>query len=135
MPLNPDSAIAPTDDAILIESPASELETPVTKPRIERKVLPVIETVTNPNGNGQSNGHAKINGRAKLNGAGRNGAAGKSGQDIDGLIRQAEAVHTSLRDTLLKNAELLKGLKAHRRRSRALQSTIAQLRTLKTLGV
>jgi len=59
----------------------------------------------------------------------------KRGQDIDGLIRQAEALRSSLRDTLVKNNELLKGLKAHRRCNRVMQNTIASLRQLKTLGV
>ena len=97
----------------------------------------MTEPVTHPNGNAAANGngHTATNGQAKTNGQSRNGAARKPGQDIDGLIRQAEAFHTSLRDTLLKTNELLKGLKRHRRQSRVLQTTIASLRQLKTLGV
>ena len=82
-----------------------------------------------------NNGHAPSNGHAKANGQARNGTARKPGQDIDGLIRQAESLRTSLRDTLLKNNELLKGLKRHRRLNRSVQNTIASLRQLKTLGV
>jgi hypothetical protein len=36
---------------------------------------------------------------------------------------------------LVKNNELLKGLKTHRRCNRVMQNTIASLRQLKTLGV
>ena len=99
------------------------------------------EPVTNTNGNAASdstshnNGQAKTNGRAKLNGEARNGTARKSGQDVDNLIRQAEAVRTSLRDTLLKTNDLLKGLKRHRRLNRSVQNTLASLRQLRGLGV
>jgi len=91
----------------------------------------VPEHITNHNGNGHTNG----NGQAKTNGQARNGTARKPGQDIDGLIRQAEALRTSLRDTFLKNNELLKSLKRHRRQSRAVQNTLASLRQLKSIGI
>jgi hypothetical protein len=89
----------------------------------------VTELVTNPNGHAQGNGHTSTNGQARY------GAARKTGQDIDSLIRQAEALRTAHRDSLVKANELLKALKRHRRQSRALQTTIASLRQLKTLGV
>lgn len=97
------------------------------------------EPVSNPSQDaassaaGSSNGHARTNGRAKHNGEARRTKA--SQQDIASVVQQAEALRTSLRDTQLKTNELLKGLKAHRRRSRVLQNTIASLRQLKTLGV
>jgi len=103
----------------------------------------VPEPTTNTNGNAavsgngstQSNGHAKANGQAKLNGDARNASARKPGQDVEGLIRQAEVLRTSLREILTKTNELHKALKAHRRRSRAVQNTLASLRQLRTLGV
>jgi hypothetical protein len=135
MPLTPEAAIPPAKNAIRIESPIAGTETPVSQPKPQRRTNPVPEPITNQNGNAASNGNGQTNGHAKSNGQARNGAARKTGQDIDGLIRQAEALRTSLRDTLLKNNELLKGLKRHRRQSRAVQSTIASLRQLKGLGV
>ena len=99
------------------------------------------EPATNSNGNaaasgnGQSSGHAKVNRPAKTNGEARSGAARKPRLDVESLIRQAEALRTSLRDTLLKTNALLKGLKQHRRQSRALRNTIDSLRQLKGLGV
>jgi hypothetical protein len=139
--LDPDTTIAPAEDAIRIESPKANPEAPVTKPGAERKVSPVPQPVTNSNenaasnGNGQPNGHAKTNGQAKVSGQSRNSAARKSGQDIDGLIRQTEALRTSLRDTLLKTNDLLTGLKQNRRVNRSLQTTLASLKQLKSLGV
>ena len=135
MPLESKSAIPPAKNAIRIESPGTNSENPAPQPQTERKVSPVPEPITNSNGNTPTNGHAKTNGRTKHNGEARNGAARKPGQNIDGLIRQAEALRTSLRDTLLKNKDLLNALKQHRRQNRAVQSTLASLRQLKTLGV
>ena len=97
------------------------------------------ETPTNANGNGHAttNGTASANGNAaKSNGHARKTTSGKGGQqDIGGLIQQAESLRTSLRDTLLKTNALVKGLKQHRRQSRAVQNTLASLRQLKGLGV
>ena len=138
--LEPESAIAPDEDAIRIESPGRESKKPVTKPQTRRRVSSVPEP-TNPNGNAasngnsQSNGHAKANGQNRVNGQARNGAARKPGQDIDGLIRQVEALRQAQRDAATKTHELLKGLKRHRRQTRAFQNTIASLRQLKGLGV
>lgn len=135
MPLDPESAIPPAADAIRIESPIAGTKPPVSQPNPQRRTIPVPEPVTNPNGNTVSNGNGQTNGHAKTNGQARNGTARKPTQDIDGLIRQAEALRTSLRDTLLKTNELLKGLKRHRRLNRGVQTTLASLRQLKTLGV
>jgi hypothetical protein len=129
------------DDAIRIVSSEAEPKTPVTKTKTRRRVSPVSEPATNSNGNaaasgnGQSSGHAKVNRPAKTNGEARSGAARKPRLDVESLIRQAEALRTSLRDTLLKTNALLKGLKQHRRQSRALRNTIDSLRQLKGLGV
>jgi hypothetical protein len=137
--LDPESAIGPADDAIRIVSSEANPDTPVTQSQPRRKASPVTEPVTNPKGNTASNGQAdgpvRTSRQAKVNGQARNGVARKPGQDIDGLIRQAETLRASLRDALLKNNELLKSLKAYRRRNRALQNTLASLRQLKTLGV
>jgi hypothetical protein len=127
--LDADTAIPPANDAIRIESPSAGTEIPVSKPKPQRRTIPVPDTTTN-------NGHAQANGQAKTNGQARKSSSSKaSQQDLAGLIAQVETLRQSQRETLLKTNELLKGLKRHRRQSRALESTIASLRQLKTLGV
>ncbi|MGA2034220.1 MAG: hypothetical protein ABSG68_18400 [Thermoguttaceae bacterium] len=123
--------------AIRIESPKG---TPIAiVPQSEEGETPSMTEPTNntdnTSGHAESNGHTGSKSHSQSNGQARKGTARKRGQDIDGLIRQAEALRSSLRDTLVKNNELLQGLKAHRRCNRAMQNTIASLRQLKTLGV
>ncbi len=134
MPLDCESAIKPNKKANRIESPKG---TPVAiVPQSEERTTPsMTEPTNNTKGHAEGNGHLENKTQAHSNGQARKGTHRKPGQDIDGLIRQAEALRSSLRDTLVKNSELLKGLKAHRRSSRVLQNTIASLRQLRTLGV
>jgi hypothetical protein len=121
------SAITSADDAIRIESSATEPEKPVTQPRNERKAVPVSDPVTNPNGNAASNGNSQSNGHAKANGQTKvNSQARKPGQDIDSLIRQVEALRQAQRDAAAKTHELLKGRKRHRRQTRAFQNAIRE---------
>jgi hypothetical protein len=153
--LDPSLAIASAKDAIRIESPKAEESkptSPTTKPKIERNKQPVSEPIASQNGNGhaqangqangQTNGHAngpangQTNGHAsRINGQPRRIMPKAGQQDLVGLIQQTETLRTALRDTLVKTNELVKGLKWHRRQSRAVQNTIASLRQLKTLGV
>jgi hypothetical protein len=134
--LDPESAIVPAEDAIRILSSGANSEAPVTQPRTRRRVSPVPEPATNPNGSAASNGNGQTNGHAtKTNGQARRNTPKVRQQDLAGLIQQAETLRTVLRETLVKTNELLKGLKRHRRQSRALESTIASLRQLKGLGV
>jgi hypothetical protein len=136
MPLGPESAIPPAEDAVRIESPmAVNASHPPVKPK--RRTAKVSTSATNPDPSGgqpaPANGHAKANSHTKTNGQARKATGAQ--QDIDGLMEQADTLRMALRDALLKTNELLKGLKRHRRQSRALQNTIAMLRQLKTLGV
>jgi hypothetical protein len=84
-----------------------------------------------------ANGHAANGDQAAVPAA--NGRARKAKkadrQDVEGLIEHAVLVRTSLRETLTKTNDLLKALKRHRRQSRAIASTLASLKQLKTLGV
>ena len=134
MPLDCESVIKPNKKAIRIESPKG---TPIAivPQSEERKTPSMTEPTNNTEGHAESNGHVENKTQAHSNGQARKGTHRKPGQDIDGLIRQVEALRSSLRDTLVKNNELLKGLKAHRRCNRVMQNTIASLRQLKTLGV
>ena len=81
---------------------------------------------TNGNGHAQTNGHVtKTNGRLRSK-------KGKP-QDMATLIDQAMKLRTALHNLTHETSELVKSLKQRRSQSRALESTIAQLRTLKTL--
>ena len=147
MILAPESAIKPADDVIRIESPQAEASTSTastSKPKTERTIKPVSVPITNTSGNGHaasngqvtSNGHAKANGRAKLSGEARNGTVRKAAHpDIAPLIEQAEKLRTALHDLTRQANGVVKALKQHRRQNRAIQTTLANLRQLKTLGV
>ena len=56
-------------------------------------------------------------------------------QDIVTLIEDAEKLRTAAHNLMCQASGVVKGLKQHRRQNRAVQQTIAQLRTLKSLGV
>ena len=94
------------------------------------------EPTTNTNGKAASNGRAETNGQAQSNGHVRRTSSRKAAQqDLTALIEQAEKIRTAAHDLMHQAGSLVKALKQHRRQSRAVQQTIAQLRTLKTLGV
>jgi len=134
MPLDSESAIKPSKQAIRIQSPKGPPIGPDPTSE-ERKNPTMTEPAASTNGHAEGDGQAESKPQAHSNGQARKGPHRKSGQDLDSLIRQAEVLRSSLRDTLVKNNELLKGLKAHRRSNRVLQNTIASLRQLRTLGV
>jgi uncharacterized protein YlxW (UPF0749 family) len=88
--------------------------------------------VTEPN----QNGHAGTNGQVATNGQTHNTSGSKANQqDLAALIKQTEAMRSTLRELLLKTNGLVKALKQHRRKSKAIQSTLESLKQLKTLGV
>ena len=87
------------------------------------------ETTTNPNNKAASNGHTKPESTSKPS------RRKSSQQDIGALIEQAVKLRTALHDRMHEAGELVKALKQHRRQSRAVQQTLDQIRTLKTLGV
>ena len=85
------------------------------------------EPATNTTGKAASNGNAET--QASTNGKPRKTSSRKAAlQDLATLIEEAEKLRSAAH-------VLVQGLKQHRRQNRAVQQTIAQLRTLKTLGV
>jgi hypothetical protein len=122
--LDPEAAIKPTEDPIRIQSPAAGPAVPTPNIILTRRISPMTE----PSGN--ANGHAKPSSEVR-----KPAPTKLPSEDIVGLIQETEAVRTALRDTLGKTNDLLTSLKRHRQRSRALQSTLASLRQLKSLGV
>jgi len=84
--------------------------------------------MSKPTTNG--NGHAKTNGRTQTP------ATAKSDeQSYEALIEQAEAVRTSLRDSLSQTGELISALKRHRKQSKAVATTLASLRKLQGVAI
>mgnify|MGYP001023279714 CR=1 FL=1 len=92
-------------------------------------------TNANGNGHGPANGTASGNGHAlKTNGRVRRASDHESDlRNTTALIEHAQKLRAALHSLLHEASELVKSLKQHRRQSRAVQQTIAQLRTLKTL--
>jgi hypothetical protein len=130
MPLNPDSAIGPSENALRITSPPAAPVATIPNPQTVRKEHPVSETNTVPTP------PAKANGQAGANGHARKPVHRKADQrEITALIEQAEALRTALRDLTLKTNELVRNLKRHRRKTKAIAQTLASLRQLKTIGV
>jgi len=129
MPLSSESAIPPADDAVRIESPQGKLAAIVPQPTNPRSIPPISEP-TNTSGKAATNGHAKPE-VANHKASSRKAAQ----QDLTALIEQAEKFRTAAHDLTHQANGLVKALKQHRRQSRAVQQTIAQLRTLRTLGV
>ena len=122
--LNPESAIPPADDVIRITSAAAGQDTPTTnrKPRRREPTMPRSTT----NGNGQGKATGRTSAQAATNDK-------PDDQGFDVLIEQAEAVKTSLRDSLSKTSELISALKRHRKQSRAVQTALVSLRRLQAV--
>ena len=140
MPLEPGSAIQPVDDAIRIESPEGEIAaTPTaTIPQsvTPKKVPPMSEPTTNTTGKAASNGKAETNGQAKTDTTSPKTSRRKpSQQDLAALIDQAVQFRTALHGLMQQSSGLVKALKQHRRQNKAIQTTLASLKQLKTLGV
>ena len=132
MPLEPGSAIEPSEGSIRIESPKAEASaskpiSPTPKPKTERK--PVSEPIAN------TNGKAATSGQAKPETAPKTSRHKAKPQDITALIDQAIKFRAAAHDLMHEAGELAKALKQHRRQSRAVQQTLDQIRTLKGLGV
>jgi hypothetical protein len=125
--LEPDTALKPADDVIRIESPSAGTEIPVNHPQTKRRLPTVSKPTTDTNGHAQGNGQAKTNGQAR-----KTGTQKASQQDIASLIEQAEKLRTSLHDLMYQASGLVKALKQHRRANKAVETTLA---TLKSLGV
>jgi hypothetical protein len=123
-PLSGDSAIEPTAEVQRIEtspqSCAPEQET--TLPACPRR------TMSEP---ASRNGHAQ---NTQLEGNGQP-AKDSPGSDLASLIRDAEAVHTTLSNARSSAARMIAGLRRHRKQTRILSDTLKSLRELKLTDV
>lgn len=147
-PLDPSSALPPVDDAISIESPPPAAVVPpvqnAARPRARRSVAgtpaenrtPTLSrscsTVT-PTTTATLPASARPNGAhtTKPKALRRKAAAAESQL----LIEQADKVRLAIRALLSQASELVRSLKQHRRANRAVQTTLASLRQLTSLGV
>ena len=121
--LEPKSAVAPSPDAIRIESQQSEAEVQRPQTRTRKRKVPMSESKPNENG------------RAKSTRRRRTSVGGKPGHDVvTTLIEQAEAVKASLRESLAKTSELIASLKRHRKQSKAVRIALATLHELQPAG-
>ncbi len=64
---------------------------------------------------------------------GNNGTVNDNNAGVEVLIDQAEAVKTSLRETLNHTSELIASLKKHRKQTKLVRSTLASLRQLQAI--
>ena len=121
--LDPQSAVAPDQNAIRIESSESGANVQVPQTKTRKRMVTMSES--NPNENG----------RAKSARRRRTSVNGKAGHDdVTALIEQAEALKTSLRESLVKTCELISSLKRHRKQSKAVRTALASLRELQPAG-
>ena len=118
MPLNPDSALPPTHDAIRISSTIASTQHPQEPSPPRRNTIMPLPT---------NNGHAS---NATPDSSGR----GERSVAITDLIAEAEELRTVLADASGRLARLLSGLKQHRRDSRAMQAAMQSLKQIK-LGI
>ena len=87
-------------------------------------------TSIDQSGQPATNGHVKTNGQAR-----KIGSRKTRQQGITTLIEQSITLRTALHDLIHHAGGLVKALNQHRRQSKAVETTLASLRTLKTLGV
>jgi hypothetical protein len=122
MPLDKQSALAPSPDAVRIASPVSS-PSPTQKqseqPRRERR-SPIIPA-PHPNNDPPP-------------GTRGNGSSAEGCPSIMEMIAEAEALRTSLQESSDRLARLLAGLKQHKRVSRAMRAAVQSLRQLKLDG-
>jgi hypothetical protein len=80
---------------------------------------------------------ARRNGHTQDAHPGSNGEASNDapGSNLASLIREAEALHTTLMDARSSVAHLIAGLRRHREQSKALSDTLKSLRQLKLTDV
>ena len=119
--LGKDDPVRAGKNVIRIESPAvTEPAVQTTTNRIERSQIPTMSaSKTNPNGNGRKSAVP-----TNVNDA-----------EVSSPIEQAEALRDSLKDSLDKTRARIRTLKAQRKASKVVESTLASLRQLQTVDL
>jgi hypothetical protein len=119
-PLNADSAIGPTEGATRIESCPSRRASAPVRPHRETPRRTMSEPARRDGH--EPTTHAESDGQAAGEGPGTSLAA---------LVRDAEALHTTLTEARSSLARLISGLRRHRKQSRLLSDTLKSLRQLR----
>jgi hypothetical protein len=119
LPLDPETALSPSADAVRICSDGKEAADPLPQP--DRR-LPLV---TKPANNGSPAGPTPDR-------AGEEGAP--SGVGINALIAEAQALKEVLRDGYERASRLLVALKRHGKQTELLRSALTSLRQLQGLG-
>jgi hypothetical protein len=113
--LGEEGAVAPSGQAVRIESTDRQKEALPQKPSKQRRPQTTMtNTSTDQNANDE---------------AGRN-----DGISTDALVEQAEALKAALREAQTKTTELIAGLKRHKKQAKLVQSTLAALRQLQNIA-
>ncbi len=126
VPLSKDLAVPHSDDALQIPSPQGDTSTPEPQPqpqpRTERKLTPM----TSPRNETQE----RSNGQAEPQTVAANDA---SHARAGSVIEEAQALKDALHDAYGRASRLVAALKAQRRQSRIVASTLASLRQLQQI--
>jgi hypothetical protein len=126
MPLQPDGALPPADDALRIESAGDQPPIRIQQP--ERTEIPMSTPSTNGQENGQDNGHTAAAP------AENSEAPDKTGISIGALIAEAQSLRDATREVYGRAGRLVTALQRHRRQSRLVASTLQSLRQLQQIG-
>src|SRR5687768_15440232 len=110
MPLSSEGALAPTAEALRIESAVDQ--SPLRIPQPERIDTPMATPSSNGHENGRENGHT-VAPRTDAN-----EAPDKTGISIGALIEEAQALRDATREVYGRAGRLLTALQRHRRQSR-----------------
>lgn len=128
MPLDPDAAVKPADDAVRIASPAEPAHPAVTQSPQPRRRTPQTMPRKTPDSAPES--------AASQNGHSHKPAAEQSPPEEPGsALAQAIALRDALREAAGKAGELIQTLKRERKQSKLLKTTLASLREIQSLEV
>ena len=134
-PLNKESVIEPTNDAVRIESsttnpcPASRSD---AKHQGERPVNRKTTSINTPNAkaiDAPDNGHVAPDGRDVTDAHARTGISGPT--SLSALIQESEALLVVIGDVRLRTKRLIAGLRRHKKQGRLMATTLAALKQLK----
>jgi hypothetical protein len=114
--LGKDEIIKPSENAIRISSQEVGTQQDTTTSLKTRNRTSMSQSTTPQNGKAKSNGSQT-----------------EESVGVDAVIENAEALKTSLRDSLSKTNELIASLKRHKKANKSVQTAIASLRQLQSL--
>jgi hypothetical protein len=123
MPLGKEGALAPSADALRIESIPEE---PVARVRSPERREPTVNLISH-----HGNGHATS--RSKAVSTPDVAAPASIGGGFHGLIEEAQALRSLLRDALVRVNQLLLAAKQQKKQSHLLHTTLATLKQLQNV--